>query len=256
MSINIDLAKLTGAIRRVAEQVETAVGTAVNAAANEFQREIRPQLFQTNFEKAVEFNQTAEVEVNKSCGLNSGSPSAGVVFREQPRLVNGALALIREEVCELEEAIQAEDMVETLDALGDILVVTYGMAYRLGYNADEVYDMIHKSNMSKFCTSETEARATVEKYNAEYEAGSSPYATPAYRQSKDKTRWIVYNQDTGKILKNMNYRAVDLTNVVPMFHSATSTHFAPTPTTQPTEPATNDSQSLAVVDTSCPSTAN
>jgi hypothetical protein len=65
MSINIDLAKLTSAFRRVAEQVETAVSTAVSTAAGEFQREIRPQLFQTNFEKAIEFNQTAEVEVNK-----------------------------------------------------------------------------------------------------------------------------------------------------------------------------------------------
>jgi hypothetical protein len=232
MSINIDLAKLTGAIRRVAEQVETAVGTAVNAAANEFQKEIRPQLFQTNFEKAVEFNQTAEVEVNKSVGLDSGSPSAKTVFREQPKLVNGALALIREEVRELEEAVQAEDMVETLDALGDILVVTYGMAYRLGYNADEVYDMIHKSNMSKFCTSEAEAQATVEKYRTEYEAGSSPYATPAYRLSKDKTRWIVYNQDTDKILKNINYQAVDLAGVIPVCASSTYTNNT---TSQPIE---------------------
>jgi predicted HAD superfamily Cof-like phosphohydrolase len=241
MSINIDLAKLTSAIRRVAEQVETAVSTAVSTAAGEFQREIRPQIFQTNFEKAIEFNQTAEVEVNKSAGLNSGSPSAKLVFHEQPKLVNGALALIREEVRELEEAVQQEDMVETLDALGDILVVTYGMAYRLGYNADEVYDMIHKSNMSKFCTSEEEAQQTVEKYLREYEAGSSPYATPAYRQSKDKTRWIVYNQDTGKILKNMNYRAVDLTSVVPAFSATTTTH------EQPIESG---------IEPVCPSTAN
>jgi len=222
MSINLDLTKITTAIRRVAEQVETVVSTAVKTAAGEFQREIRPQLFQTNFEKAVEFNQTAEVEVNKSTGLTSGDPTAKQVFQEQHKLVGGALALIREEVRELEEAVQAEDMVEVLDALGDILVVTYGMAYRLGYNADEVYDFIHKSNMSKFCSTEEEAQATVAKYRAEFEAGTSLYATPAYRQSKDKTRWIVYNQETGKILKNMNYRAVDLTCVVPAYPSSTS----------------------------------
>ena len=249
MSINIDLAKLTSAIRRVAEQMETVVSTAVETAAGEFQREIRPQLFQTNFEKAVEFNQTAEVEVNKSCGLNSGSPSAAVVFREQPKLVNGALALIREEVRELEKAAQAEDMVEVLDALGDILVVTYGMAYRLGYNADEVYDMIHKSNMSKFCSSEDEAQQTVEKYRREYEAGSSPYATPAYRQSKDKSRWIVYNQDTDKIIKNINYRAVDLTCVVPAYpSSAAQTHLH----SQNTGTITNSDGETS----SIPSTAN
>jgi NTP pyrophosphatase (non-canonical NTP hydrolase) len=221
MSINIDLTKITSAIRRVAEQVETVVSTAVETAAGEFQREIRPQLFQTNFEKAVEFNKTAEVEANKSTGLTSSDPTSKAVFREQPKLVAGALALIKEEVCELEEAVQAEDMVEVLDALGDILVVTYGMAYRLGYNADEVYELIHKSNMSKFCATEEEARETVAKYQRDFAAGTSPYATPAYRQSKDKSRWIVYNQDSGKILKNMNYRAVDLSGVVPAFPEKT-----------------------------------
>lgn len=217
MSINIDLTKITSVIRKVAEQVETVVSTAVGTAADEFQREIRPQLFQTNFEKAVEFNQTAEVEVNRSTGLKSSDPTARTVFREQPKLVSGALALIQEEVRELEEAVQQEDMVEVLDALGDILVVAYGMAYRLGYNADTVYDLIHKSNMSKFCSSEEEAQETVAKYKREFDAGTSPYATPAYRQSKDKTRWIVYNQDTGKILKNMNYQAVNLTEVAPAY---------------------------------------
>ena len=230
MSINIDLTKITGAIRRVAEQVETVVTTAVTTAAGEFQREIRPQLFQTNFEKAVEFNQTAEVEVNKSTGLTSGDPTAKQVFQSQPKMVAGALALIREEVRELEEAVQAEDMVEVLDALGDILVVAYGMAFRLGYNADEVYDLIHKSNMSKFCSTEEEAQATVAKYRTEFEAGTSPYATPAYRQSKDKSRWIVYNQDSGKILKNMNYRAVDLSAVVPVYQ------FVPIPATNQNTP--------------------
>ena len=249
MSINIDLTKITSAIRRVAEQMETVVSTAVETAAGEFQREIRPQLFQTNFEKAVEFNQTAEVEVNKSTGLTSSDPTSKAVFQSQPKLVAGALALIREEVRELEEAVQAEDMVEVLDALGDILVVTYGMAYRLGYNADEVYDLIHKSNMSKFCSTEEEAQQTVEKYQREYEAGSSPYATPSYRQSKDKSRWIVFNQDSGKILKNMNYRAVDLTCVVPAYpSSAAQTHLQ----SQNTGTLTNSDGET----TSIPSTAN
>jgi predicted HAD superfamily Cof-like phosphohydrolase len=241
MSINIDLTKIASTIRKVAEQVETVVATAVGTAAEEFHRELRPQLFQTNFEKAVEFNQTAEVEVNRSTGLKSSDPTAKVVFREQPKLVSGALSLIQEEVRELEEAVRAEDMVEVLDALGDILVVAYGMAYRLGYNADEVYDLIHKSNMSKFCSTEEEAQATVAKYEREFQDGTSPYATPAYRQSKDKTRWIVYNKDTGKILKNMNYRAVDLTEVVPVYNSSTP---VPTDTTTNTTMFINHSQSV------------
>jgi hypothetical protein len=73
--------------------------------------------------------------------------------------------------------------------------------------------------MSKFCSTEEEAQQTVAKYQSDFATGTSPYATPAYRQSKDKSRWIVYNQDSGKILKNMNYRAVNLSSVVPAYKS-------------------------------------
>ena len=157
----------------------------------------------TNFEKATEFNQTAEVEIIK--------PETHNVFEEQSAMVGLCVNLIAEEFKELQDAVRDQNMTEVRDALADILVVTYGMAYRLGIDADADYDLVHESNMSKFCISEEEAQQTVDKYKSEYASGNSPYDTPSYRQAtQNKDRWIVFNESTGKILKNINYKKVTL----------------------------------------------
>ena len=157
----------------------------------------------TNFEKVVEFNTTAAVE-----RVTEKSPD---VFKTHPKMIETCLSLIREEVSELEDAVKAHDLTETRDALADILYVVYGMAFRLGINADADFKLVHESNMSKFCNLEDEAIVTVGKYRELYEQGKSPYPSPAYRFEKETSKWVVYEQTTGKILKNINYNAVDLT---------------------------------------------
>lgn len=59
------------------------------------------------------------------------------------------LALIREELAELEEAIDAEDIVQIADALGDLLYVVYGAALAFGVDLEPVFAEIHRSNMTK-----------------------------------------------------------------------------------------------------------
>jgi predicted HAD superfamily Cof-like phosphohydrolase len=57
--------------------------------------------------------------------------------------------LIIEEVGELQDALEADDLVEVADALGDIAYVVYGAALTFGIPLDEIIDEIHRSNMSK-----------------------------------------------------------------------------------------------------------
>lgn len=57
--------------------------------------------------------------------------------------------LIGEEFNELAEAAAAKNGVEMVDALADLLYVTYGFFHAIGVNADEVFDEVHRSNMSK-----------------------------------------------------------------------------------------------------------
>ena len=40
------------------------------------------------------------------------------------------------------------------------------------------------------------------------------YPTPAYRKSEDGKYFIVYNEDSGKILKNRDYKRVDFTKLI------------------------------------------
>jgi len=57
--------------------------------------------------------------------------------------------LIKEEVKELDEAIDADDRVEKLDALLDIMVVTLGALHSLGVDDENAWKEVISSNMSK-----------------------------------------------------------------------------------------------------------
>ena len=59
------------------------------------------------------------------------------------------LSLIKEELEELEEAMNNKDLVEVADALTDILYVTYGAGHALGINLDKCFNEVQNSNMSK-----------------------------------------------------------------------------------------------------------
>ena len=163
---------------------------------------------QTNFQKVKEFHETFELDVNDKPQYH--------VFDENPQLVKLRMSLIDEEVNELREAIKNKDTKETLDALADILYVTYGAGASFGYSLDKAFDLVHRSNMTKACHTEEEAIKTVEWYKKYYKPNSTElmYDSPAYKLSPDKKYWIIYNKSTGKILKSINYKAVDFNSVL------------------------------------------
>jgi len=98
------------------------------------------------------------------------------------------------------------DKVSTL--LLVMIITTYKMGVILNVDVDEAFDKVHQSNMSKLCTSVEEALETVQKYEEEYKNGKSPYDSPYFYQ-KDKY-YVVKNKSTGKVLKSINYKPVDL----------------------------------------------
>lgn len=57
--------------------------------------------------------------------------------------------LIVSEAAEFLEAADQADLIEMVDALADILVVTYGTAVELGVDLEPVFAEVHRSNMSK-----------------------------------------------------------------------------------------------------------
>merc|ERR1712194_626702 len=115
-----------------------------------------------------------------------------------------------------EAAAKNHDMTEVLDALGDILYVTYGAGSSFGLDMDKAFGLIHESNMFKLCKTEEEARETVEWYKKNYSPGGKyPYDSPAYRLSDNGQYYVVFNESSGKILKSVNYSPVSFKSMLP-----------------------------------------
>ena len=91
----------------------------------------------TNFEKVGLFMKTFGQEVKTTPSLST------------EKINNLRVSLIDEELSELKEAIKNNDLKETVDALTDILYVTYGAGHAFGVNLDQCFDEVQRSNMSK-----------------------------------------------------------------------------------------------------------
>lgn len=118
------------------------------------------------------------------------------------------VALIAEELKELETAIQHKDIVEVADALCDIQYVLAGavLEFGLGHKFDELFREVQRSNMSKACMSEEEAIETVEYYRKK--DGTECY----YLREGDK--WLVYRKSDNKTIKSIRYSPANLSRII------------------------------------------
>ena len=118
------------------------------------------------------------------------------------------VALIAEELKELEVAILEKDIVEIADALCDIQYVLSGaiLEFGLGEKFNDLFTEVQRSNMSKACESEAEAIATVAHYLKK--DGTECY----YKQEANK--WLVYRTSDNKTIKSIKYSPADLEGVL------------------------------------------
>ena len=65
------------------------------------------------------------------------------------KIIKLRIDLIKEELSELEDAIEKKNLEEIADALTDILYVTYGAGHAFGIDLDKCFEEVQKSNMSK-----------------------------------------------------------------------------------------------------------
>jgi len=113
---------------------------------------------------------------------------------------------ILEELEEYRVACETGNIVEVLDALCDIAYVSLGNGTMLHGLKDKIwpaYQEVQGSNMSKACTSEEEAQATVE-------TRSKEQGEPCHYE-KVGEYYIVYRTRDRKVMKNINYYRPDLT---------------------------------------------
>ena len=91
----------------------------------------------TNFQKVGLFMKTFGQEIKTKPSLSS------------EKINNLRINLISEELEELKDAIKKNDLKETIDALTDILYVTYGAGHAFGIDLDKCFEEVQNSNMSK-----------------------------------------------------------------------------------------------------------
>jgi predicted HAD superfamily Cof-like phosphohydrolase len=118
------------------------------------------------------------------------------------------VALIAEELKELEVAILEKDMIEIADALCDIQYVLSGaiLEFGLGNKFGELFDEVQRSNMSKACRTEEEAIATIEFYKKK--DGTECYF------KEEGGKWLVYRKSDNKTIKSINYSPANLEKIL------------------------------------------
>ena len=91
--------------------------------------------------------------------------------------------------------------------LNNIIKYVFEISLLLNINIIKFFDIVHKSNMSKICLYENEAIQTIQNYLKDTE---KRYKTPTYRKKclKNIVYYIIYDENTNKILKNINYTSV------------------------------------------------
>lgn len=137
---------------------------------------------------------------------------AGIVFPTDPTLSSKdeqelSISLITEELEEYKEALKKGDLVETADALGDIITVTvraicqHGLLSRM----PSIMDEISNSNMSKFPSTLWEAQKVVDRY------ALSGVSCNIYQRSEGE--FAVLRTD-GKVLKDDGWRPPDIKSIL------------------------------------------
>ncbi|CAN5164757.1 nucleoside triphosphate pyrophosphohydrolase family protein [soil metagenome] len=118
------------------------------------------------------------------------------------------VSLLLEEMKELQQAIQDNDLVEVADALCDIQYVLAGaiLEFGLGEKFKQLFDEVHRSNMSKACASLEEAHQTIAHYKVKEQS-------EAYYK-EEASLYLVFRENDHKTLKSINYSPADLGSIL------------------------------------------
>jgi len=118
------------------------------------------------------------------------------------------VALLAEELKEMEVAILEKDLVGIADALCDLQYVLSGaiLEFGLGEKFKSLFEEVQRSNMSKACNSEEEANQTIQFYKEK--DGTECY------YKKEGNKWLVYRKADNKTIKSVNYSPADLDQIL------------------------------------------
>lgn len=125
--------------------------------------------------------------------------------------INLSISLIDEEFKELTEALNNNDLVGVLDAVGDLYFVLEQFTDSIGVTdlVPKVIEEIYNSNMSKLCNSYEEAETTRQLYNSGNHPSKPGEFIPVAIIELDN-KYCVKHAITNKLLKSYLYKEPDL----------------------------------------------
>jgi predicted HAD superfamily Cof-like phosphohydrolase len=141
---------------------------------------------------------------------------------------------------QLERRVFDKDFEGVQSSLTKILAMVYAVGARFRVDLDKSYDIVHSSNMTKFCLTEDLAQRTVESYEQKYQQlkeehnypdtgieediqkwqddlktrNINVYDSASYRKSSDGKYFVVFNDSTKKILKSIEYTPADFATLL------------------------------------------
>lgn len=116
---------------------------------------------------------------------------------------NLRISLIEEELNELKDAIKNYDIIEIADALTDLQYVLSGAILEFGLKDKfcNLFDEVHRSNMSKVCYDIDTVNQTIEFYKQK--------GINTYYNEKDGL-YLIYRKEDNKVLKSIKYFKPDI----------------------------------------------
>ena len=167
------------------------------------------------FKKFITINDTSNISdfemvknLNPNINYNVKHYGENLKNTEFKNNIDKNMSDIREINSNLSKATNEGNFDIMLNELNLLLYQVNLMGCNVGVNLDDAFNIVHSSNMSKVCPNEDLAKETV----AWYSANDDRYKTPSYRESE--YGWIVFNKDTGKILKSIKYTPADFATLL------------------------------------------
>lgn len=116
--------------------------------------------------------------------------------------------ILHNHLSSLKNSFMNNNLMQFIDILYAIEKECYKIGSLINVDVDVCFSEVHRSNMTKVCSTEDDAKKTVSYYLQIYENGDTKYSEPSYRQKENY--FVVYDRTTSKILKSINFEKPNL----------------------------------------------
>lgn len=156
------------------------------------------------------------------------------MFRNEISAIHSQVTMLTQILSLVTVCCEEKNFSETIKYLVKLESVCHTFGTILGVDINDCFSEVHRSNMTKLCTSEEQAQRTVQQYIKQREERDialanatsdeerqkinidmKAYEDPMYRQHAEISKyWIVFDNATTKILKSVDWDTPHLADII------------------------------------------